>query len=166
MSRARGAVGLYLDTSCLLKLFFSEPESRRVMELLATETRVVVSELGWLEASVQIRGRLHAGLLSRARAKRLTEQLARTLEVEPFELMPMPTDSVNRAREVSDRGVVHCRTLDLLHLAAMQSERLERLLTNDNAQAEAARGLGLTVLLPRVSLPLTPPRRAASDSRP
>jgi predicted nucleic acid-binding protein len=149
MSRHRGTSGLYLDTSCLLKLFFPEPESQRVLELLANEPCIVVSELGWLEADVQIRGRARAGLLSRARAERLGAQLARTLRVQPFELTQMSADDVSRAREVLAHGTVHCRTLDLLHLAIMESEHLERLLTNDAAQAGVAEGMGIAVLMPR-----------------
>lgn len=149
MSRARGASGLYLDTSCLLKLFVPEPESPRVLALLADETRIVVSELGWLEADVQIRGRYRAGLLSRARAKRLGEELTRTLGLQPFELAGIPGDIVARARELGGRATAHCRTLALLHLAAMQLDGLERLLTNDDAQASVARELGITVITPR-----------------
>ena len=43
-------VSLYIDTSCLLKLLFPEPESARVGESVAAEKRVVVSALGRLEA--------------------------------------------------------------------------------------------------------------------
>jgi predicted nucleic acid-binding protein len=149
MRPTRPVSPLYLDTSCLLKLFFPEPESGRVMELLADEPRVVVSELGWLEADVQIRGRLRAGLLSRARARRLGEELARTLELEPFDLIAVPVDTMGRARALAADSAAHCRTLDLLHLAVMRGEQLHRLLTNDEAQAAAARGMGFAILQPR-----------------
>ncbi len=42
-----------------------------------------------------------------------------------------------------------CPTLDRLHLAAMQSLELRHLLTNDDAQARAARALGFSVVVPR-----------------
>jgi hypothetical protein len=44
---------------------------------------------------------------------------------------------------------VHCPTLDRLHLAVMRSLDVRRLLTNDAAQARAARALGFAVMVPR-----------------
>jgi hypothetical protein len=43
----------------------------------------------------------------------------------------------------------HCLTLDRLHLAVMRSLDVRRLLTNDAAQARAARALGFAVMVPR-----------------
>jgi predicted nucleic acid-binding protein len=140
--------GLYLDTSCLLKLFFPEPESSEVASLVAPETRVVVSELGVLEASVQIHGRRAAGLLSRARAQRLEAALQKTLCMSPFEVVPFAATALELARgqvQAAKKGI-HCRTLDRLHLAVMELEALDRLLTHDGRQAAAARALGIQVL--------------------
>ena len=44
---------------------------------------------------------------------------------------------------------MHCRTLDRLHLAAMEALGLRRLLTNDEIQGRAAKARGFEVLLPR-----------------
>jgi predicted nucleic acid-binding protein len=142
------ASSLYLDTSCLLKLFFSEPESAEVAELIASETRVVVSELGILEANVQIHGRRASGSLPRARAQRLEAALGKTLAMKPFEVIPFATAALARARDQarSAQKGAHCRTLDRLHLAVMEVEGLSRLLTNDGRQATAARSLGFEVL--------------------
>jgi uncharacterized protein with PIN domain len=57
-------MGLYLDTSCLLKLFFPEPESATVASQVAAEEHVVVSTLARLELRVQIQGRVAGGTLS------------------------------------------------------------------------------------------------------
>jgi predicted nucleic acid-binding protein len=140
---------LYLDTSCFLKLFFREPESPRVVEVLASETQVVVSTLGRLEAETQLNSRLHGGHLSRAKHRRLSEELARTLTLEPFILAPFPADGFERAGALAMRAKVHCRTLDLLHLAVMDEAGIARLFTNDNVQASVARALGILVTLPR-----------------
>jgi len=139
---------LYLDTSCLLKLFFREPETRAVAELLATEERVLVSELGRLEAETQLRARLHGGLLSRAQHRRLLAELTRTLTLEPFSLIAFPVDGFERARALTVRTKAHCRTLDMLHMAVMDSVGLTRIFTNDLAQANVARALGFTVTTP------------------
>lgn len=150
MTNVASGSGLYLDTSCLLKLFFREPETGAVAELLAAEERVVISELGRLEAETQLRARLHGGLLSRPRHRRLSAELTRTLTLEPFSLIAFPVDGFERAQALAVRAKAHCRTLDLLHMAIMDSVGLTRLFTNDAAQAKVARALGFTVTIPRV----------------
>ncbi|HEY4156884.1 MAG TPA: type II toxin-antitoxin system VapC family toxin [Polyangiaceae bacterium] len=144
------SAGLYLDTSCLLKLLFREPESARVAKLVEAEPRVVVSELCTLEASVQIQGRRLASLLDAASAKRLETALERLLASDPFELVPVAPESLSRARAQTLRAKKggHCRTLDRLHLGVMETEGLRRLLSNDDQQAAAARALGIDVLMP------------------
>jgi predicted nucleic acid-binding protein len=43
---------------------------------------------------------------------------------------------------------VHCRTLDRLHLAAMEELSLRRLMTTDTAQAAGGKALGFEVVSP------------------
>lgn len=139
---------LYLDTSCLLKLFFAEPESSQVAAIVASEARVVVSELGIIEASVQIQGRRLSGVLSRARAQRLEAALEQTVRMRPFEVVPFAAAALERARAQARAApkAAHCRTLDRLHLAVMELEGLDRLFTHDDRQAAAARALGFEVV--------------------
>jgi len=138
---------LYLDTSCLLKLFFREPESERVANILASEDLVIVSELGRLEAETQLRARLIGGLLSKSKHDSLSERLARTLALEPFDVYPFPEDGFDRARTLAARARVHVRTLDLLHVAAMDASGATRLFTNDRTQAAVAGALGFDVVV-------------------
>ena len=144
-------MSLYLDTSCLLKLLFPEPETARVMQLVVTEEHVVVSTLAHLEACSQLHARTVGGLLSRPAARRLVERLDAILRQAPYELARTPADVVDDAGAQlrSFPGDAYCPTLDRLHLAAMQGLDVSRLLTNDDAQARAARALGFSVLLPR-----------------
>lgn len=143
------STALYLDTSCLLKLFVREPESPAVISLLGGEAQVIVSELARLEAETQLRARLRGGLITKAKHGQLVRELAAMLALDPFTVAPFPGEAFERARELAARTKVHCRTLDLLHVAAMDLDGLSRMLTNDSAQAAVARSLGLTVLLPR-----------------
>lgn len=144
-------MSLYADTSCLLKLLWTEPETARVEALVAAEELVVVSDLARLEMTVQLRARRAAGLLTRAGADRLARQMDMLLATAPFEARSaapgLLEDALAQARTSGARG--HCRTLDRLHLAAMTGMGLLRLLTNDDQQARAARALGLRVVLPR-----------------
>jgi predicted nucleic acid-binding protein len=146
-----GSVALYIDTSCFLKVFFPQPETLRVCELLSSEARVVVSTLTRLEAASQVHGRVASRLLSRNRGLTLLRRIDEMLEAEPYELVFCPA-SVIEVAEAQLRALTraaHCRTLDRLHLATMQALGLQRLLTNDDRQATAARALGFEVSLPR-----------------
>ncbi len=144
-------MALYLDTSCLLKVFFPEPETARTLALIAAEPRVLVSSLTRLETLSQVHARVAAGLLSLARAGRLRHRIEAVLELAPYEQVRCAADIIDIAEaqiNVAARAG-YCRTLDRLHLATMHALGTQRLLTNDDTQAAAARTLGLTVVLPR-----------------
>jgi predicted nucleic acid-binding protein len=137
-------MALYLDTSCLLKVFFPEPETAATVTLIARESQVIVSSLTRLEALVHVHGRVAAKMLSATAARRLIERLDHVLQEEPYELVACPPGIIEIA-EIQVRAVAksaYCRTLDRLHIATMQVLGVHRLLTNDDAQARAARGLG------------------------
>jgi len=144
-------MSLYLDASCLLKVLFPEPETSRVMQLVAAEEHVVVSTLARLETLVQVQARAAAGLLTRPAARSLVARLEALLGQTPYEVVRAPAEVVDVA-EGQVRPLpreAYCPTLDRLHLAVMKSLDLRRLLTNDDAQARAARALGFSVVVPR-----------------
>jgi predicted nucleic acid-binding protein len=144
-------LSLYLDTSCLLKLLFPEPETAAVAVTIEAEDRVVVSSLGRLEALSQLQARVAGGVLRPRAATLLREKLDTLLASEPYEVVALPPSVVERAVEqiAFRRRAPYCRTLDRLHLAAMEVSGVKRLLTNDDTQAKVARSLGFKVLLPR-----------------
>ena len=144
-------MSLYLDTSCLLKLLLFEPESSRVSLLVAAENRVVVSSLARLEALVQVQGRVAGGLFTARTGLRLVRVLDSILASAPFDLVATPagTEVVAAAQLLPLGRTVHCRTLDRLHLCAMQGLGLRCLLTSDEIQAKAAAALGFEVIRPR-----------------
>jgi uncharacterized protein with PIN domain len=135
----------------MLKLLFPEPETAAVMQLVATEDRVVVSTLARLETITQLHARVVGGVLTRRAARSLMMRLDTVLQQAPYEVVRAPTEALDIA-EAQVRPFpreAHCPTLDRLHLAVMGALGLERLLTNDKAQARAARGLGFSVMFPR-----------------
>lgn len=143
-------MSLYLDASCLLKMLFPEPETMRVMQLVAAEEHVVVSTLARLETLVQIQARRAGGLLRETAASALVARLDTVLRQTPYEIVRTPAEMVDVA-EAHLRSLpreAHCPTLDRLHLAVMKSLDVRRLLTNDQAQARAARALGFSVSVP------------------
>jgi len=144
-------MALYLDTSCLLKVFFPQAETDRTLALIAAEARAVVSSLAKLEMRSQINARVAGGMLSPARARRLWQRVEAVTAAPPYEHVACPADIIDIAAEQITFGSrrAHCRTLDRLHLATMLSLGIRRLLTNDERQAAVARGMGLDVTLPR-----------------
>lgn len=143
-------LSLYLDTSCLVKELLSEPESPRVLALVAAEARVIVSSLGRLEARIALEALLVGGAVKRRQALKLTAELDRVLAAPPHEVLRLPADAVDLAlAQIGAPGSTrYCRAADRLHLGAMQAFGLRRLLTNDAAQADAARALGFDVIIP------------------
>ena len=142
-------MSLYLDTSCLLKLVFVEPESDRVYRLIQAEAQVVVSTLAELEAEQQLWSQRLGGILTRRELTRLNGFLAGLRGAAPFVHMTTPHDLAQISRGQISTSGVYCRTADRLHLAAMAALGVDRLLTNDDQQAAAARALGFAVVLPR-----------------
>ncbi|MFU8892092.1 MAG: type II toxin-antitoxin system VapC family toxin [Luteolibacter sp.] len=138
----------YLDTSSLLKLFIRDEHSEAVISSIQNETAVVVSPLTELEASVQLRGLHLAGSMRSARYLRMCERLAETLAGQPFLLRPLASRVFSTALTQHAQSSIHCRSLDRLHLAAMEELGLRTLMTHDGRQAEAARELGYEVVMP------------------
>ena len=104
-------MGLYLDTSCLLKLFFQEPESATVASQVAAEEHVVVSTLAHLELRVQIQGRVAGGTLSAKSATALLSVVDRTLAESPYEIAETPSNvySVAAAQLLAQPDLCFCR---------------------------------------------------------
>ncbi len=142
-------MSLYVDTSCLLKLVFVEPESARVHQLVQAEPQVTVSTLAELEAEQMLWSQLLGGALSRRDHTRLRGFLAGLRGAAPFVHKTVPHDLAQIARRQILATRAYCRTPDRLHLAAMEALGVQRLLTNDDQQAAAARALGFGVVRPR-----------------
>src|SRR6266704_180338 len=78
---------IYLDSSSLLKLLWNEPESSAVIDAIAAETGVVVSELAEMETSVQLKAAYLGGDYTLPRWRRLEAQLAAMEELKVSRLM-------------------------------------------------------------------------------
>ena len=70
-------------------------------------------------------------------------------DTDPFRFRPLAGSLFQTAlRQNREARRVHCRTLDRLHLAAMEELGLRRLMTTDTAEAAGAKALGLEVVSP------------------
>ena len=139
----------YLDSSCLLKIFWEEPESGAVRQAVSGEQQVIISSLTELQTEVQFRARWLSGAINKRRYDAYRGKLALFRGTSPFEFHELTSTIFRRAIEQHISAKLHCRSLDRLHLAAMDELGSRRLMTNDNKQAAAARSLGYEVLTPR-----------------
>lgn len=138
----------YIDSSSLLKTLWDEPESEAVREAIAGEHHVVVSTLAELETEAQLRAKWLGGAMTKARYSAYRARLASFRDTDPFVFRDLPGSVFRRAIQQHLSGRRHCRSLDRLHLAAMDELGLRRLLTNDSKQAATARALGYEVVSP------------------
>jgi len=140
---------IYLDTSCLLKLFLKDPESEAARDALDAESGVIISSLTELEADVQLRAAALGGKIRPSEYRHHQARLIALRNMEPFHFQQLSGDVFQTALQQHRRPQsVYLRPLDRMHLAAMECLRLSRLLTFDKMQAQAARTLAFSVIIP------------------
>lgn len=141
---------IYVDTSSLLKSIFTEEFSDDVLKQIEIEKLIIVSEITRLEADVQLRARRLGGLYGDVGLEKAQERLSILLTRPPFELAYISAGLFKTALRQHQKSIVHCRSLDRLHLAAIEELGIRRLMTHDFRQAEAAREMGIDVVMPGV----------------
>jgi predicted nucleic acid-binding protein len=140
---------VYLDTSCLLKLLLEEPESHAVRDAVANEELVVISSLTELETEVQLKSAAKGGEIRTSQWRHYQAKLTAMRNFEPFEFRYLPAAVFSTAlRQHRHPQAAYCRTLDRLHLAAMEELKLARIMTFDEMQSKAARELGYAAVRP------------------
>src|SRR5213593_738193 len=126
---------IYIDTTCLMKLLLLEPASHAVRQAVAREDAVVVSSLAELETEVQLKASYLGGELRASQWRQHLLRLAAFRNLDPFQFRVLGGSLFQTAlRQHRRNRQIHCRTLDRLHLAAMEELRLNRLLTTDDSQ--------------------------------
>ena len=139
-------MSVYLETSCLLKLVLDEPDSSAVENALEGETDIIVTTLAQLEAENVLLAMRLGGELSKREHAVAVQALGQLISGVPFRLVPVPADAFELARGQLEADAPHCRTLDRLHLGIAVALGQQRIVTNAQAQASAARALGFEVL--------------------
>ena len=140
---------IYTDTSCLLKVLRPEPLSGMVWSAIQAESSVVISVLAELETLVQLKAAWTGGSLTRNQWRQAEARLGLLRNQPPFEFRTLPSAVFQAAlRQHRNSGDLHCRSLDRLHLAAMEELKVSRLMTHDEGQAKAAIEAGFEVVRP------------------
>src|SRR5438874_1171628 len=81
---------IYIDSSCLVKVFRPEPESSDVLKAISIEPEVTVSTLAELEVVVQLKVEFLAGILSRPGWRQLEARFSVLRRQAPYEFRPLP----------------------------------------------------------------------------
>jgi predicted nucleic acid-binding protein len=140
---------IYLDSSCLIKLLIDEPESREVRSFAQREDAIIISSLAELEAEIHLKALALGGVLSTSHWRQYQAQLNALRNVNPFHFRFLPAAVFSTAlKQHRNPRARYCRTLDRLHLAAMEELNVHRLMTLDRAQASAAAALNYQVVQP------------------
>lgn len=140
---------IYLDTSCLIKVLHEEPESAVVRAAVDAEEAVIVSSLAELETEVQLKAWSKGGDISVSQWRQYQAKLAALRNFDPFHFRYLPAAVFSTAlRQHRHPRAAYCRTLDRLHLAAMEELKLHRLMTLDQVQATTAAALNYEIIRP------------------
>ena len=132
-------MSLYVDSSALLKRYIDEPDSDEAESLLRSDPSLLTARHAIVEVRRNLAHLLDERDAADARAAFLEDLAAFSI----VELDPVTCDTAADLAEIT--GV---RTLDALHLAAARrvGGSAVPFLTFDVRQAQAARGLGFTVV--------------------
>jgi len=140
---------IYVDSSSLLKLLWNEPESSFVIDAIGRENSVVISVVAELETLVQLKAAYLGGEYTLPQWRRFEMQLTVLRNQPPYEFRTLPGTVFQTAlRQHRNSGETHCRSLDRLHLAAMEELEILRLMTHDDRQAKSAIAAGFEVVRP------------------
>jgi predicted nucleic acid-binding protein len=140
---------IYADTSCLLKVLRPEPLSEAVWSAIDEEASVIVSILAELETLVQLKADWTGGMLSRNQWRQAETRFGILRNQPPYEFRALPAPIFQTVlHQHRNSGDKHCRSLDRLHLAAMEELKVSRLMTHDEGQAKAAIEAGFEVVRP------------------
>jgi len=139
---------MYLDTSVLVKLFTSEPDSEFYGKLTDGQT-VCSSVLAYTEIWSALLAKERAGGLTTEQRRKVWAAIDRNVMSDVIELLPMGPAIFKRANRILEvcHPKVPLRSLDALHLASADQSQDWPLATCDKRMRDAAEMLGF---------PLTP----------
>lgn len=138
---------LYLDTGCLVKLYYPEPGSEAVTKIVFGKA-IVFTELHELEITTAMQLKVFRG---EATHERVTAALGLVLEDLTsgklsrgnVGLQSAMRDAV--AMSLAHAATIGCRSLDILHCALAKATGAEAFVSTDTRQLAVARAESLPV---------------------
>ncbi len=141
---------IYLDTGCLLKLYYPEPESEAVASLVHEQPIALVS-LHELELSNALELKLFRKEAKPNQVRAVHEFVEADLRSGKLHRPALVWDDVLRDSMALARGHTRklgCRSLDILHCSAARSLAVQSFVTSDARQKRLASAIGLYCLSP------------------
>ena len=137
---------IYLDTGCLVKLYYPEPESAAVVRRVAGRP-VIYTPLHELElANALNQKRFHQQATERqvtAALALIQADLASGVLVAPASVWQMHFQSAVQL-SMSHTPTIGCRSLDILHCSIAADLQAAEFITTDGRQSRLAQAMGLT----------------------
>jgi predicted nucleic acid-binding protein len=136
---------IYLDTGCLLKLYYPEPESESVAKLVVEEAIVLVA-LHELELANALELKLFRREAKLSQVRAVHEFVAADLRDGKLHRPALVWDDVlqdSTALARSHTRKLGCRSLDILHCAAARRLAVDMFVTTDARQKRLANAIGL-----------------------
>ena len=136
---------IYLDTGCLLKLYYPEPESPRVARLVASQpiAFVAIHELEILNALVFKLFRKEAKLAQVRATSALIDEDVRSGTLHRASVPWEDVWADAQALAKNHTRSLGCRSLDILHCAAARRLAATSFITTDARQRRLAVAIGL-----------------------
>jgi uncharacterized protein len=136
---------LFVDTSALVKLYYSEPDSDQVEKTILGAARVFISELSKVEFASALAKKVRSGELDTKACREIWgafQDDLRSIQIEVIGLFD--EDYVRAAELILELGLdTPLRTLDSLQLAAALREPRSQFLSYDAALNQIAERIGL-----------------------
>jgi predicted nucleic acid-binding protein len=137
---------IYLDTGCLLKLYYPEPESSRIAELVHEQV-VALTSLHDLEARNALELKIFRKEAKPAQVRAVQALMAGDLRLGVLHRPALVWDDVfetSRALAQSHTRKLGCRSLDILHCSAARHLSVTSFVTTDDRQRRLASAIGLS----------------------
>jgi predicted nucleic acid-binding protein len=139
---------IYLDTDCLLKLYYPKPDSERIANLVCGRP-IVFTDLHELECrtALELKGFRKEATASQLNATvRLIEGDVRAGVLHRASLAW--EDALREATQITIKHTrkIGCRSLDILHCASALALNITEFVTTDQRQLRLAKTLGLNCL--------------------
>jgi len=136
---------IYLDTGCLLKLYYPEPESARVAGFVSGSA-IVFLALHELEVLNALELKLYRREATSAQVRAAAALVEQDVRSGVLYRAAVPWEDILQDAAVTAKAHTRrfgCRSLDILHCSAARSLAVTSFVTTDIRQRRLAESLGL-----------------------
>lgn len=139
---------LYLDTGCLVKLYYPEPESPAVARAIFGRT-IIFTDLHELEMATAMQLKVFRGEADRSRVAAALDLVREDLASGKLSRGTVGVQSAMRdavTMSLTHASTIGCRSLDILHCALAKATGAAAFVSTDARQLALARAESLPVL--------------------